>query len=78
MKPIKIVLALIVVITGIISLKTELFLTPYMLLGLGILYGIDSVELHKQGKKSNAIFMSIFSLAIIVIGIFIFIRHIMN
>ena len=74
MEKIKIGFALIIIFMGLVSLSTDYYLTPYMLLGLGILHIIDANGLYKENNKKQAIIMFAVSILVIIVGVLILLK----
>ena len=74
LEKIKIGFALIIIFMGLVSLSTDYFLTPYMLLGLGILHIIDAKDLYKENKKIHAFIMLAVSILVIIVGVLILLK----
>ena len=66
--------ALIIIFMGLVSLSTDYYLTPYMLLGLGILHSIDAKGLYKENNKKHAIIMLAVSILVILVGVLILLK----
>ena len=74
MEKIKVGFALIIIFMGLVSLSTDFYLTPYMLLGLGILHIIDAKGLYKENNKKQAIIMFAVSILVIIVGVLILLK----